>query len=577
MQLDPEVLSLLKLLKTRKYTKHIKCTQFLSLLLSIIFVSCTSYKVQHEYIDYDNSSIVSYQIKKASKLLDKGKSTEALFLAELLRMNIKENSEIENLRTKAIKLTQKNFHKSIKEEKWTEAISYFRNLTTIGEKPKDWTEGKILKMQEVLWRKKRLEALIKLNDKTYKNKNYPKNFEEMLKGTVTVWVDRGTKIERGIGFSDVVIGSGFFIDSKGYFITNYHVIQSEVDPNYNGYSRLYIKSPKNSNIKIPAKVIGWDPLFDLALVKTELSPEIIFPLGSSKSLKVGSKIYAIGSPAGLEKTLTSGIVSTKYRRLYSLVDVMQIDAPINHGNSGGPIVNEKGLVQGIAFAGLERNEGLNFAIPVEHLKRNLARFYAGGKIEHSWLGAYGKKVKIKENEFGVEVSYILPSSFLEISGLKENSIITEFNGVRVKSTEEIQAELLTLYENTIVKMKGYERLKSNDLVKKEWLVLCSKRPSLPGNEVLKKDSLYRAMLPIFGLHLEASGKRKTYRVVEVDPGSFSDESGFTKNDYIEINGKNKFGENEEIVQVHIYAKKVKTGYVDSFMIISAYLDNSLFF
>ncbi len=566
---------MLKLLKNSKHKCYIICTHLF--LLTLIVFSCSTYKEPHKYIDYDNNSTVLYQIKKANKLLSEGKATEALFLAELLKRNTKENQEVKELKKKTSKQVEKDFEKSIKEEKWTEAISYFRSLTTVGEKPKNWTENKILTMQKVLWKKKGNQSLLKLHDKSYKHPKYPKNFEEMLKGTVTVWVDRGTKVERGIGFSDIIIGSGFFIDSKGYFITNYHVIQSEVDPEYNGYSRLYIKSPKNSNIKIPAKVIAWDPLFDLALLKTEISPEIIFPLGSSKSLEVGSKIFAIGSPAGLEKTLTSGIVSTKYRRLFSLVDVMQIDAPINHGNSGGPIVNEEGLVQAIAFAGLEQNEGLNFAIPVEHLKRDLARFYAGGKIEHSWMGAYGKQVKVKDDDFGVEASYILPSSSLDISGVKEKSIITEFNGVKVETPEEIQAEMLSIYENTIIKMKGYERLKSDELLEKEWLVLCTRRPELPGSELLKKDSLYRAMLPIFGLQLEPSGKRKTYRVIRAEPGTLSDELGFTKNDYIEINGKNRYGEDEEIIQVHIYAKKVKTGYIDSFMILSAFLDNKDYF
>ena len=81
----------------------------------------------------------------------------------------------------------------------------------------------------------------------------------MIKGTVTVWVDRGLRIENGVGYADRVIGSGFFIDPRGYFITNYHVIQSEVDPKYEGYSRLYIKLPGDSDTRVPAKVIGWIP------------------------------------------------------------------------------------------------------------------------------------------------------------------------------------------------------------------------------------------------------------------------------------------------------------------------------
>ena len=104
-------------------------------------------------------------------------------------------------------------------------------------------------------------------------------------------------------------------------------------------------------------------MFDLALVKTELTPRMVFQLGTSDQLKVGNRIYAIGSPAGLEQTLTSGIVSAQKRRLLSLGDVLQIDAPINHGNSGGPIVDEAGRVQAVVFAGIESYEGSTSRFP----------------------------------------------------------------------------------------------------------------------------------------------------------------------------------------------------------------------
>ncbi len=577
MQLGQEVLSLQKFLRNKKPNIFAKFSNLILFFILFSLISCATQKKGHVYIDYNDNSTILYQIKQADKLLDEGDTVNAVLRAKLLSLNTKKLPEVKKLNERAIKQAKEDFNKSLKDEKWNKALSYFRTLTTLGEQPDRWTEERILNRQKTFWKKHGNSTLLNLNNANYKNKKYPKNFKEMIKGTVTVWVDRGTKIERGVGYSDIVIGSGFFIDKDGYFITNYHVIQSEVDPKYNGYSKLYIKSPENPSIKVPAKVVGWDPLFDLALVKTEISPEFIFPLGSSKNLEIGSKIYAIGSPAGLEKTLTSGIVSTKYRRLYSLVDVMQIDAPINHGNSGGPIVNEKGFVQAVVFAGLEQNEGLNFAIPIEHLKRVLAQFYAGGKVDHAWLGAYGNKKELENNKAGIEASYILPGSALDISGVKEGTIITEFNGVNVTSPEEIQAEILTIAENTIVKMKGYEKLKNNQMQKKEWFVLCTKRPAFPGAEVLKHDSLFRAMRPLFGIELAPSGKRKKYRVESVEAGSVGDELGFTKNDYIEINGKDRYGEQEEVLQVHIYAKKVKAGYVDSFMIISSYLDNANFF
>lgn len=590
MQSVREVLFLQKLLANKKACDF-KILIFSLFIISFFLHSCNTWSEKprsgNSFIDYSNLSAVNDKIKNAKTLLQNGNAIDALIQAEILNINTKGIVEVAELKSSSIKKIEEDFEKNTNEEKWEDALKNFRSLVSIGKKPANWTEEKIFKKQIVNWTKHGFLPLVNLKKSSgsLNNSRYPKNFTEMLKGTITVVVDRGTRIERGIGFSDMVIGSGFFIDEQGYFITNYHVIESEVSKDYNGYSRLYIKSPDNPNIKIKAKVIGWDKLFDIALVKTELTPEVIFPLGSSEKLEVGSKIYAIGSPAGLEKTLTAGIVSTKYRRLFSVVDVMQIDAPINHGNSGGPIVDEAGLVQGVVFAGLNRNEGLNFAIPVELMKSILPALYAGGEVNHSWLGGYGNPKKIPESAehntgreiSAVEVAYIMPTGPLAVSQIKEGSLITEFNGARVTTTEELQAQILSVAPDTIVKLRGFEKTADNKFKRKEWPVLCKARPALPGSEVLKKDSDLRAMLPIFGLYLEPTGRRKTYRVAKVEQGSFADETGFSQNDTIEINGKNRAEFNKDVIQVHIYAKKVKAGYVDSFMIISQYLDNSKFF
>ena len=170
-------------------------------------------------------------------------------------------------------------------------------------------------------------------------------------------VDRGIKGENALGYADRVIGSGFFIDDKGHFVTNYHVIESEVDTSYEGYSRVYVKLYKDSATRIPAKVIGYDKALDLALLKTEAIPPYVFSLGSSADLDVGDAIYAIGSPLGLENTITSGIVSAKDRYLFSIAQVMQIDAAVNSGNSGGPIIDKNGNVKAVVFAGIMEYEG----------------------------------------------------------------------------------------------------------------------------------------------------------------------------------------------------------------------------
>ena len=553
-------------------------------LLFLLIFSCTSTK-EVSYVDYSDRSSVLYQVDYTEKLLKSGKIADALIRSQILHLNTKDFEEVDKIKSESIEKTEAAFLKSIEGKNWDEAVRYFRSLTSIGKHPAGWTEERLFEERNILWKKKADLPLLNLQNKknpSAGSASFPQNIDEMIKGSLTVWVDRGTRIQRGYASPDIVIGSGFFIDSRGYFITNYHVIQSEVDKKYNGYSRLYIKSPDNPNIKIHARVVGWDPLFDLALVKTEYTPQFIFNLGSSKDLGVGSRIYAIGSPAGLEKTLTSGIVSAKYRRLFSMVDIMQIDAAVNHGNSGGPIVDDKGLVQAVVFAGLERNEGLNFAIPVELLKAVLPDLYKGGEVKHTWLGCHGQNRKsgsgnANDVQNGVLVNYVLPDGPFSISGINEGTVIKEVNGIPVNSVEEIQANLLSIAPETIVLIKGYQKNEAGVYEEKTWPVLCAERPLYPGNSVFRKDSIARSMLPVFGFKLESVGKKNSYRVAEVIPGSFASENAFGVNDYIEINGKRWDNENEEIIHVNIYTKKVRAGYMDSFMILSAYLDNPLFF
>lgn len=203
---------------------------------------------------------------------------------------------------------------------------------------------------------------------------------DMIKGVATVIVDRGYRIEKGVGMLDMVIGSAFFVDN-GLMVTNYHVISSEVDPEYEGYSRMYIRTGNAGSVRIPAKVIGYDKALDLALIKADIKPEYIFSIIDRAQPLVGESVYAIGSPAGLEKTVTQGIVSALGRRFLSIGDCIQIDAAVNHGNSGGPVVDKNGRLVGIVFAGADQFQGLNFAVPAERLAAALPALIAGGKAE----------------------------------------------------------------------------------------------------------------------------------------------------------------------------------------------------
>jgi len=550
-----------------------------SLAFAFSFFGCASAK-HVQVVSYSSERSILYEIDQARKVLDKD-PVEALARACALRDNTKGFSQIDQLYADAGSKALAEFNAAVASSRWADAQILFRSLQTLSMAPDGWKDESLAAKRINAWKEEGNRTLADLDTipPSTPDDEAPSSgiVSSMIKGTVTVWVDRGIRVENGVGYADRVIGSGFFIDTRGYFITNYHVISSEVDPKYEGYSRLYIKLPTDSTTRIPAKVIGWDPVLDLALVKTEITPPAVFKLGTSQDLKVGNHIYAIGSPAGLEQTLTSGIVSAQNRRLLSLGDCLQIDAPINHGNSGGPIVDEAGRVQAVVFAGMEPYEGLNFAIPVEYLRIILPSLYAGGMITHPWLGAWGKTAALpgSSDNAGVSLVYSIPGSPCAIAGIPEGTVITAVNGIRVHTLEELQSLIIREQPHTILKMTGI--VDSNaSTVTHDWFVMLSVRPQLPGQVIIDNDIQSRSLLPIFGLNLEKVGNTKKYLVASVVRGSIGDESGFSVQDVVEINSMVPDAENQA-VSVQLLTKKRKSGYLESFIGLTASLDSPSYF
>ncbi len=530
-------------------------------------------------IQYSDERNVMYQIEQTRKILEE-RPVEALARARALKDNTAGNPQVDTLFSEAGSRAKNEFSAAIDAKRWDDALAIFRSLNVLSLAPTDWSEKRILTNRLGSWETEGNKILANLDSvqKSTPEDEAPSSdtVARMIKGTVTVWVDRGLRVEKGIGYADRVIGSGFFIDPRGYFITNYHVIESEVNPKYEGYSRLFIKLPTDSDTRVPAKVIGWDPVFDLALVKTEIEPPAVFQLGTSEQLKVGNRIYAIGSPAGLEKTLTSGIVSAQKRRLLSLGDIIQIDAPINHGNSGGPIVDEAGRVQAIVFAGIEPYEGLNFAIPVELLRMILPALYSGGKVSHPWLGSYGRTATAAGSSegSGVTIAYSLPRGPCQIAGIPMGTVIRAVNDQPVKSLEQLQYRLMRERAGTIVKLSGVRP--AQDAREESWFVMLTERPEAPGLEILDNDTETRAMLPLFGMEIAQVGRDKVHTVKSIVRGSIADESGFTEQDSVEVRGFAVDRDNET-ASVQLYTKKRKSGYLDTFIGITASLDSPSYF
>ena len=537
--------------------------------------SCATTKdvsVTNDKKEYSTDDFIQNKILEIEKIISTD-SVKSFWYSYLLWNEYSENESVNKIFSDTLEASMNLLNENYQNKKYLEFIRDYESLNKILSVCKidsliqtfekaNFGEKYILAQNNIL-------SLYKDNILPQKNSNSDK-ISKMIDGTVTIWLDLGVKLEAGKAFSNKAIGSGFFIDSRGYLITNYHVISSQVDPEYEGISRLYIKFSNDSETRIPAKVVGYDESLDLALLKTEVPPQYVFSLGSSSSLDIGDKIYAIGSPVGLERTLTSGIVSAEGRQLFSIGTVMQIDAAVNNGNSGGPIIDENGNVQAIVFAGMLQYQGLNFAIPVEYLKLLLPRLYYGGEILHPFVGIYGKTEKDK----GVKVLWTQNSSPAKYAGIKEGDIITCVNGTEIFSLEQLHFTQISLLPNSVLEYKILDENNSEKTV----LVYSNVRSKYPGLDFYKKSPISDAIYPLFGMKLQnvSSGFGNKYIVDSVVKGSIADETGFTALDPVKIY-RTYLSDEKDILFAEIYSKKKSNGYLDVSLVLATPLDSENYF
>lgn len=235
------------------------------------------------------------------------------------------------------------------------------------------------------------------------------------------------------------LGSGFIISSDGYVLTNHHVVKDA--------DEIIVKLTDRRELE--AKLIGSDPRTDVALLKVEASDLPVARIGSSKKLKVGEWVLAIGTPFGFDHSVTAGIVSAKGRSLPgdNYVPFIQTDVAINPGNSGGPLFNMDGKVVGMNSQIYSRSGGymgLSFAIPMEVTMNVVEQLKAHGKVARGWLGVQIQDVTRELAEsfamsrpHGALVSRVVPDSPAEKAGLMIGDIIVEFNGQEIETSAEL--------------------------------------------------------------------------------------------------------------------------------------------
>ena len=178
-------------------------------------------------------------------------------------------------------------------------------------------------------------------------------------------------------------GSGFVIDKEGHIVTNNHVVEGADE----------VEVTLSDGTRVPAEVVGTDPFNDLAVIKINVPSAKLYPveLGSSADLRVGQRAIAIGNPFGLDRTLTTGVISSLGRPLEAengrvIYNVIQTDAAINPGNSGGPLLDSRGRVIGVNTAIRTGAENIGFAVPVDTVKRVVPELIEKGRYRHPWLG-----------------------------------------------------------------------------------------------------------------------------------------------------------------------------------------------
>jgi S1-C subfamily serine protease len=276
------------------------------------------------------------------------------------------------------------------------------------------------------------------------------------------------------------LGSGFVIDKSGHIVTNYHVVEGAED----------IEVSFSNRDSVKARLVGSDPSTDLALLRVDVEARALTPLrlGDSDRVRVGDSVVAIGNPLGLERSVTAGIVSALHRPLtapneFTIDDVIQTDAAINSGNSGGPLIGAGGQVIGVNTAiatgntGARGNIGIGFAVPVNTVRDVASQLMEKGRVEHAFLGVGAQAIDEKVAKLfnfpvdqGLLVVKVYGDSGADKAGLRAGTtevvvagesyllggdIIVEVDGKQMRTTEDLSEAVAAMKPGDKLAIEAY--------------------------------------------------------------------------------------------------------------------------
>src|SRR5450759_3419979 len=335
--------------------------------------------------------------------------------------------------------------------------------------------------------------------------------------------DRNSKPREVNGF-----GSGVIITADGYIITNNHVVENAES----------VDVTLNNNRTFTAQVIGRDPASDIALLKIKAENLPYIKYGDSDQLRLGEWVLAVGNPFNLTSTVTAGIVSAKGRSFtlpdgtYRIESFIQTDAALNMGNSGGALVNTKGLLVGITSAIISPNgayAGNSFAIPVSIVKKVVNDLKEFGQVQRALIGVSIKDVESEDAEKqnltevkGILVTNIIPDGSAEDAGLKANDVIVKFDGLTVNTVPELQEQ--------VGKHRPGDKASVTYIRNSKETTIPITLKNVAGNTKVVTSQMGNPNELVFGSKLEALGSSEMnslnidygVKVLEVNKGKFKD-------------------------------------------------------
>ena len=267
-------------------------------------------------------------------------------------------------------------------------------------------------------------------------------YAQRAAGVVTIYSFFGSS-----GASNATQGSGFVVSPQGYILTNSHVVTNAGDgstASAQPATDVYVEFENHD--RVPARIVGWDIFDDVGLIKVDPAAHslVAVPLGDSAQVRVGEPVAAIGSPFGNENSLAVGVVSAVHRSIqsltssYNLIDAIQTDAPINHGNSGGPLFDARGQVIGIDAqirSDSGNAEGVGFAVPINSARRSMAQLIATGRVRYAYVGVttedltptLARRFHYSVSQ-GAAIDSVRPGTAADRAGLRGGTRQADFNG-----------------------------------------------------------------------------------------------------------------------------------------------------